>query len=106
MLGYAFSDSLHTDLVETALRRAVTFRDPNKGTTHGVIFHADSEMTVMTLDADTDFKGLKELDLATHPAQNAAPFRRTVVACHRLAAAEQELPDAVEAARRPVNPGR
>ena len=26
VLGYAFSDSLHTDLVETALRRAVTFR--------------------------------------------------------------------------------
>lgn len=38
MLGYAFSDSLHTDLVEDALRRAVTFRD---GDTAGVILHAD-----------------------------------------------------------------
>ena len=38
VLGYAFSDSLHTDLVEDALRRAVTFRD---GDTAQVIFHAD-----------------------------------------------------------------
>lgn len=38
VLGYAFSDSLHTDLVEEALRRAVTFRD---GDTARVIFHAD-----------------------------------------------------------------
>lgn len=38
VLGYAFSDSLHTDLVETALRRAVTFRT---GDSAGVIFHAD-----------------------------------------------------------------
>ena len=38
VLGYAFSDSLHTDLVEDALRRAVTFRH---GDTHGVILHAD-----------------------------------------------------------------
>lgn len=38
VIGYAFSDSLHTDIVETALRRAVTFRD---GQTAGVIFHAD-----------------------------------------------------------------
>lgn len=38
VLGYAFSDSLHTDLVEDALRRAVTFRD---GRTAGVILHAD-----------------------------------------------------------------
>ena len=38
VLGYAFSDSLHTDLVEEALRRAVTFRD---GDTAGVILHAD-----------------------------------------------------------------
>lgn len=41
MLGYAFSDSLHTDIVETALRRAVTFRDAAAGPTAGVIFHAD-----------------------------------------------------------------
>lgn len=38
VLGYAFSESLHTDVVETALRRAVIFRD---GDTSGVIFHAD-----------------------------------------------------------------
>lgn len=38
VIGYAFSDSLHTDVVEDALRRAVTFRD---GDTTGVIFHAD-----------------------------------------------------------------
>ena len=38
VLGYAFSDSLHTDLVEEALRRAVTFRDAD---TAGVILHAD-----------------------------------------------------------------
>lgn len=38
VLGYAFSDSLHTDLVETALRRAVTFR---QGQTARVILHAD-----------------------------------------------------------------
>lgn len=38
VLGYAFSDSLHTDLVEEALRRAVTFRHSE---TTGVILHAD-----------------------------------------------------------------
>lgn len=38
VLGYAFADNLHTDLVESALRRAVTFRD---GDTSRVIFHAD-----------------------------------------------------------------
>lgn len=41
VLGYGFSDSLHTDVVETALRRAVAFRDPATGPTAGVIFHAD-----------------------------------------------------------------
>lgn len=41
VLGYAFADSLHTDVVETALRRAVTFRGVHAGSTHGVIFHAD-----------------------------------------------------------------
>ena len=41
VLGYAFSDTLHTDVVETALRRAVTFRDPASGPIHRVIFHAD-----------------------------------------------------------------
>jgi len=41
VIGYAFADSLHTDVVETALRRAVTFRDVATGSTAGVIFHAD-----------------------------------------------------------------
>ena len=41
VLGYAFSDSLHTDVVETALRRAVTFRDATTGPTGSVILHAD-----------------------------------------------------------------
>jgi transposase InsO family protein len=38
VVGYAFSDTLHTDLVEAAVRHAVTFRD---GDTTAVIFHAD-----------------------------------------------------------------
>ena len=41
MLGHAFSDSLHPDIVETALRRAVAFRGPAAGSVAGVIFHAD-----------------------------------------------------------------
>jgi len=41
VLGYGFSDSLHTDLVETGLRRAVAFRNSVTGPTTGVIFHAD-----------------------------------------------------------------
>lgn len=45
VLGYAFSDSLHTDVVEQALRRAVLFGDPSlvsEGSVHDrVIFHAD-----------------------------------------------------------------
>ncbi len=41
VIGYAFADTLHTDLVETALRRAVSFRDPATPATAGVIFHAD-----------------------------------------------------------------
>lgn len=41
VLGYAFADTLHTDVVERALRRAVTFRGAHAGSTAGVIFHAD-----------------------------------------------------------------
>lgn len=41
VIGYGFSDSLHTDLVETALRNAHTFRDRAAGPIDGVIFHAD-----------------------------------------------------------------
>jgi len=38
VLGYAFSTSLHTDLVESALRQAVALRGQD---TAGVVFHAD-----------------------------------------------------------------
>ncbi len=41
VLGYAFADSLHTDVVEAALRRAVTLRGEETGPTATVIFHAD-----------------------------------------------------------------
>lgn len=45
VLGYAFSDSLHTDVVEQALRRAALFRTPSlvsDGPVEDrVIFHAD-----------------------------------------------------------------
>ncbi len=41
VLGYAFADSLHTDVVEAAVRRAVTFRGEETGPTARVIFHAD-----------------------------------------------------------------
>ena len=41
MLGYAFSGSLHTDVVEDALRRAVALRATGNGTNAGVIFHAE-----------------------------------------------------------------
>jgi|GEM_PF-1512985 len=41
VLGYAFSGTLHTDVVEAALRRAYLFRDPATGPLDGVIFHAD-----------------------------------------------------------------
>ena len=41
VLGYAFADSLHTDVVEAAVRRAVTFRGEETGPTATVIFHAD-----------------------------------------------------------------
>jgi putative transposase len=41
VVGDAFAESLHTDVVETAVRRAVTFRGVHAGDTAGVIFHAD-----------------------------------------------------------------
>lgn len=53
VIGYAFSDSLHTDVVETALRRAVTFRDPATGSTAGVIFHADRGAQYTSAQLDT-----------------------------------------------------
>ena len=54
-------------------------------------------MTKRTTDyGDT---GLDDLVVGTHPARDAAPFRRVIAARRNLAAAEQELRDAVRAAR-------
>jgi len=43
--------------------------------------------------------GLDQLDVASHPARDAANFRRILAARENLAAAEKELRDAVHAAR-------
>ncbi len=51
------------------------------------------------LKADHDNPGLEQLDVTTHTARDAAHFRRIIVARQNLAAAEQELRDAVHAAR-------
>lgn len=51
------------------------------------------------LKADPDHSGLDQLDVATHPARDAAAFRRIIAARQHLAEAEQELRDAVHAAR-------
>jgi hypothetical protein len=51
------------------------------------------------LKADHDSTGLDQLDVASHPARDATQFRRIIAARQDLAAAEQELHDAVRAAR-------
>lgn len=51
------------------------------------------------LKADHDRTGLDQLDVASHPARDAAHFRRIIAARQNLVAAEQELRDAVHAAR-------
>ena len=51
------------------------------------------------LKADHDHAGLDQLDVPSHPARDAAHFRRIIAARQNLAAAEQELRDAVHAAR-------
>jgi hypothetical protein len=51
------------------------------------------------LKADPDRTGLDQLDAATHPARDAAGFRRIIAARQNLAKAEQDLRDAVHAAR-------
>ncbi len=48
---------------------------------------------------DTDTTGLSTLDPATVKARDAVHFRRIIAANRRLADAEQELRDAVQAAR-------
>lgn len=49
--------------------------------------------------ATDDELGLDKLDLVTHPARDAAPFPRILSARANLSVAEQELRDAVRAAR-------
>lgn len=51
------------------------------------------------LKTNHDPAGLDRLDPSTHPARDAASFRRILAARHGLAAAEEELRDAVRAAR-------
>jgi hypothetical protein len=51
------------------------------------------------LKTHNDHTGLDHLDPAKHPARDAAHFRRIVAARRQLATAEQELRDAVHAAR-------
>ena len=51
------------------------------------------------LKAEPDHTGLDQLDVATHPARDAAHFRRILSARQNLASAEQELQEAVRAAR-------
>lgn len=54
---------------------------------------------MMTTKTDQDLLGLEQVSPATHPARDAAHFRRILTARTQLAAAEQELRDAVDAAR-------
>jgi hypothetical protein len=51
------------------------------------------------LKTNHDRTDLDHLDPATHPARDAASFRRILAAKNGLTAAEQELRDAVRAAR-------
>ena len=51
------------------------------------------------IKSDHDRTGLDELDVASHPARDAAQFRRILAAREDLADAERELRDAVRAAR-------
>jgi hypothetical protein len=51
------------------------------------------------IKSDHDRTGLDQLHPADHPARDAGHFRRIVAAREDLATAEQELRDAVRAAR-------
>lgn len=51
------------------------------------------------LTANHDRTGLNCIEPSTHPALDAASFRRILAAPRRLAAAEQDLHEAVRAAR-------
>jgi len=48
---------------------------------------------------DPDQTGLDSLVVTTHPARDAAHFRRIIAARQNLSGAEEELRDAVRAAR-------
>jgi hypothetical protein len=52
-----------------------------------------------TLKTNHDRTGLDQLDPSTHPPRDAASFRRIIAARDQLADAEQELREAVRAAR-------
>lgn len=54
-------------------------------------------MTKMKFDHQRT--GLDEINVAMHPARDAAHLRRILAARENLAAAEKELRDAVDAAR-------
>ncbi len=43
MLGYTLADTLHTDVVASALRLAVTFREAHTGPAARVAFHANRD---------------------------------------------------------------
>lgn len=53
----------------------------------------------MTIKTRNDSAGLDQLDPTTHPARDAVHFRRIITARKAVADAEQELRDAVKAAR-------
>lgn len=53
----------------------------------------------MTIKTRNDSTGLDQLDPTMHPARDAVHFRRILAARAAIADAEQELRDAVKAAR-------
>lgn len=53
----------------------------------------------MSINTTHDTVGLDQLEPSTHPARDAAHFRRILAARRDIARAEQELRDAVKAAR-------
>lgn len=53
----------------------------------------------MTIKTRNDSTGLDQLDPTKHPARDAVHFRRILAARKAIADAEQELRDAVKAAR-------
>lgn len=53
----------------------------------------------MSIKTAHNVTGLDQLDLALNPARDAVHFRRILAARQGIAAAEQELRDAVKAAR-------